>query len=40
MARGVLFIARPPGEAPILFTGGVSHCQTFARMLEFIWECR
>ena len=21
-------------EAPILFTGGVSHCQTFARMLE------
>ncbi|MDU3066098.1 MAG: acyl-CoA dehydratase activase [Escherichia coli] len=32
--RSANFIARLSCEAPILFTGGVSHCQTFARMLE------
>lgn len=29
--RSANFIARLSCEAPILFTGGVSHCQTFAR---------
>lgn len=32
--RSANFIARLSCEAPILFTGGVSHCQKFARMLE------
>lgn len=32
--RSVNFIARLSCEAPILFTGGVSHCQRFTHMLE------
>ncbi len=32
--RSANFIARLSCEAPILFTGGVSHCQVFSRMLE------
>ena len=32
--RSANFIARLSCEAPILFTGGVSHCQRFTHMLE------
>ena len=32
--RSANFIARLSCEAPILFTGGVSHCQVVSRMLE------
>lgn len=32
--RSAHFIARLSTEGPLLFTGGVSHCATFARMLE------
>lgn len=32
--RSANFIGRLSGQAPLLFTGGVSHCHAFARMLE------
>lgn len=32
--RSANFIGRLSCEAPLLFTGGVSHCHTFAHMLE------
>ena len=39
--RSANFTARLSCEAPILFTGGVSHCQRFTQMLECsVWECR
>ncbi|HHG8771302.1 TPA: putative 2-hydroxyacyl-CoA dehydratase activator YjiL [Raoultella planticola] len=32
--RSAHFIGRLPAQGPLLFTGGVSHCATFAAMLE------
>ena len=32
--RSANFIGRLSSEGPLLFTGGVSHCAAFARMLE------
>ncbi|MDN4369046.1 putative 2-hydroxyacyl-CoA dehydratase activator YjiL [Citrobacter portucalensis] len=32
--RSANFIGRLSGQDPLLFTGGVSHCHAFARMLE------
>ncbi|HCT5766942.1 TPA: hypothetical protein OT191_005481, partial [Klebsiella variicola] len=32
--RSANFIGRLSAQGPLLFTGGVSHCATFARMLE------